>query len=678
MTSRMILISAVTAAVASLHFAGMSQAKQDSIDVPVAKVALFSSGVGYFEHAGSVQGNRTATLRFDADQINDVLKSLVLQDLDGGSVSTISYPSLDPLGRALRGFAVDLSDSPSIADLLEQLRGTKVSIVTQGERIAGTVLGVEMRKRVVGETSIDAKVVSVVTSGGIRSAYVDECQQISLDDPKLQDELNKALAAVAGARDTEKKNVSIDFRGDGERRVKLGYVVETPIWKTSYRLVISPDDKAMLQGWAIVENQTDRDWNDVQLSLVSGRPMSFQMDLYEPLYVERPTAKLDLFEGLKPQTYAESIETAGMLMQAQQVQSPAPASARARRAGAAFEMRDEVMSKSIDPTASVAARASASQIGELFEYTVGNVTLARQSSAMIPIVSDPVEVERVSIYNFDVLQKYPLSGARLKNTTGKHLLQGPITVFQAGSYAGDAQINNVTPGDNRLISYGIDLQTVVDAGNTSQSSDILTARIVKGVMFVTNKSVQSRDFTLASKSDKARTVIVEVPKLDGWELVDSPKPSEVTSNLYRFDVKLPAGKREKLTVSQQRVHRTEVALLPTGDQQLMWYINSGKIPAKVKDALATAVNLKRKQFDFDRQINEVGQQLNAITTEQQRIRENLKTVDRNSQFYGRLMSKLDEQETQIETLQSKQASLITQRDAARAELENYLANLNVE
>ena len=115
-------------------------------------------------------------------------------------------------------------------------------------------------------------------------------------DAGLQTELNRALAAVAGARDQDKKPVEVHFNGTGERHVRLGYVVETPVWKASYRLVL-PDDKTAaidkeakgtLQGWAMVDNQTDNDWNNVRLSLVSGRPISFQQDLYQPLYVPRP------------------------------------------------------------------------------------------------------------------------------------------------------------------------------------------------------------------------------------------------------------------------------------------------------------------------------------------------------------------------------------------------------
>ena len=106
-------------------------------------------------------------------------------------------------------------------------------------------------------------------------------------------------------RDQDKKPVTINFTGDGERHVRIGYVVETPVWKTSYRLILpaGAQDKPKIQGWAIVENQTDNDWNGVQLSLVSGRPISFIQDLYQPLYIPRPVVQPELYVSLTPQQY---------------------------------------------------------------------------------------------------------------------------------------------------------------------------------------------------------------------------------------------------------------------------------------------------------------------------------------------------------------------------------------
>src|SRR5258705_10255464 len=282
-------------------------AKAPDANVPVKVVVLFSSGVGYFEHAGSIKGNASTELRFKTNQINDILKSLLLQDLGGGKVTTVVYPSQDPIEKTLRSFQVDITGDPSLAELLAQLRGAKVQVTAGGDVLNGTILGLEQRPKAVGEKgSIDVWVLNLISGGTIRSVELADAKKIELEDAQLQEELSKALTALAQARDQDKKPVTLNFTGDGERQVRIGYVVETPIWKTSYRLVLPGEakaDKPKLLGWAIVENQTDNDWGNVQLSLVSGRPISFIQDLYRPLYVPRPVVQPELYASLRPQTY---------------------------------------------------------------------------------------------------------------------------------------------------------------------------------------------------------------------------------------------------------------------------------------------------------------------------------------------------------------------------------------
>ncbi|MEM6312658.1 MAG: hypothetical protein AAF743_01125, partial [Planctomycetota bacterium] len=297
-----------------------AEARAADTAVPVRAVTLFSSGVGMFRHAGSVDGAAETTLRFRSEQINDILKSLVLQDLDGGVIRTVTYPSRDPLSKTLASFQVDLSGGPDMSELLEQLRGAEVVLLVNDRTAEGTILGVETKEKPVeGGQSVTVDVLNLFTGTGLIAVPLDEVRGIELTDEKLQEELARALAALAGARDTNKKPVTISFDGDGERRVQFGYVVETPVWKTSYRLVMGgavgddPND-AYLQGWAIVENQTDFDWDNVQLSLVSGRPISFIQDLYEPLYVPRPVVVPELYASLRPQRYEGGLQTGNVMM----------------------------------------------------------------------------------------------------------------------------------------------------------------------------------------------------------------------------------------------------------------------------------------------------------------------------------------------------------------------------
>ena len=209
-------------------------------DVPVKAVVLYSSGVGYFEHFGTVQGDGSTQLNFKTKQINDILKSLILQDLDGGKVSTITYPSQDPIAKTLASFQVNISSNPPLADLLNQLRGAKVSVGFLSETRSGVVMGVEKRPLLLmpGSPPVDSWILNLLDGATIRQMELNKINDVKIEDAKLQEEMSRALVALSQARDQDKKPVSISFNGQGERRVRVGYVVETPVWKTSYRLIL--------------------------------------------------------------------------------------------------------------------------------------------------------------------------------------------------------------------------------------------------------------------------------------------------------------------------------------------------------------------------------------------------------------------------------------------------------
>jgi hypothetical protein len=296
---------------------------------------------------------------------------------------------------------------------------------------------------------------------------------------------------------------------------------------------------------------------------------------------------------------------------------------------------------------------------------------------MLPIITDSVAVERVSIYNPSVLRTHPLNGVRIRNTTGKHLLQGPITVLDANRYAGDARIDDVPPGQDRLVSYGIDLEMSVDNTKNTQSAAVVTGRIVKGMLLVDHRHVSSVEYQADNKGPAEKSLVIEHPIRQGWKLVSTRKPAETTPAVYRFQGPAPAGKVTTLTVSEEAARVETIAILPTDIGVLLTYSRRGEIPAAVRDALARAIQLKQAMLDTDRQIAARTQQIVEITQEQTRIRENMKTVDRTTQYSQRLLAKLNEQESTLERLQGEREGLAARREEQRRALEEYVAGLNV-
>src|SRR5437879_717079 len=315
---------------------------------------------------------------------------------------------------------------------------------------------------------------------GLRAVKLSEVQQLRFSNPVIEAEFRRALEVVALSHDSQKKAVSLHFAGDGKRKVQVGYVVEAPIWKTSYRLVMDGENKGKpyLQGWAMVENPTDEDWAGVKMALVSGRPISFKMDLYNPLFINRPTVEPELFASLRPPTYSGGFKGEGLALreelagQQKKAMPPAPKGAAAPRGlaapGGGEAANRLLLGKDADgdalaerrrfagdvgkelagriATGGVGSAATGGQLGDFFQYAIDHpVSLARQKSALLPIVGKDVEGSRVSIYNPAVQAKHPLLGLRLKNTSGLHLPQGPIRVFEGRTYAGEHRLLDVQP-----------------------------------------------------------------------------------------------------------------------------------------------------------------------------------------------------------------------------------------
>ncbi len=659
--------------------------------LPIRQVVLFNSGVGYMQREGDVNGDAKIDLSFPTSDINDLLKSLVLQDLGGGRVSTVSYDSHDPLDKILRSFAIDLNSNPTFGQILNQARGEKIEVQLLGkdkaipQKITGQIVGMEVKQGREKEGPIALDFLNLSGADGLQSIPLDQVLGVRFLNPVLENEFQRALKVLAGSHDTQKKTVSLGFTGQGKRAVRVGYVVERPIWQTTYRLRMEPNGKVFLQGWALVENTSDDDWNDVRMVLVSGKPISFRMNLYEPLYIPRPTVEPDQFASLRPPVYSGAMNPMESDARAQNAppieggQAPMrqginnafgnqgagnlggglggglqggftpggslggtagnfnggqmnpwmlnngmffPQGGQAGQVGQmggqfnggfnggsngnlgsiggvagnnyqnpnfrnsntdinvnnrlTFEelqqrrqQQDEQKKVAKDKGAAIAMNfkegiqsvASAEEVGDYFQYIVDQrISLSRQKSAMLPIIDQNIDGAKISIYNESVHAKIPLLGLRLKNTSGQPLTQGPITVYDNSTYAGDTRILDLQPNEERLLSYALDQGTEIKTEVKSSPSPTMTFKIGQATMSAVYKEREIKTYTIKNRSTHDRVVIIEHPIRSGWKLVDPAKPSEQTRDLYRFEVKVPAGASASLAVAEDQPRVDQVAL----------------------------------------------------------------------------------------------------------------------
>ena len=662
----------------------------DAAALPLSKIVLYTSGVGYFERQGEVEGDQQLTLRFKTEDIKDLLKSLVVQDLDGGQVTAVTYDSRDPIAKSLKSFAIDLTDNPGMGALLQQLRGEQIELATPN-LVKGTILGVETKEEATGQDRevVKTEYLNLLTSDGLRSLPLHQVQRLALLNPQLEAELRQALAVLATGHDTQKKTVVLNFTGTGRRRVQVAYITAAPVWKTSYRLVLSENQPPLLQGWAIVENTSDDDWHDIELSLVSGRPVSFVMDMYSPLYIQRPEVVPELYTSLRPPEYEQSLDApadpGGLRAQRgrpegveSRAMKPSPSMLSEERSMMPPPAAPPPEASSFELQRSVVSAAQATELGELFEYAIATpVSLNRQKSAMLPIVNAPVAGTKVSIYNATVHAKHPLSGLRLENATDLYLMQGPITVFEAGAYAGDARLADLAPGQTQLISYAIDLKTEVQAADPVQEQELVSVHIQKGVLIATRRAMTEQQYTVRNRDQKPKTVLIEHPYRSDWELTQPPEPTERTRDVYRFTVEVAPDQTAELLVREEQPREQTLRLSDAGPDVILAYIRAPQISDNVKQALQRVVALRQQLDATTEEREQLEQQIRDIANEQQRIRQNMERLDRNASLYTRYVSKLDQQESAIETLQQEIAQLVATEQQQRQALQAFLLGLEL-
>jgi hypothetical protein len=857
--------------------AGFVGAKGKPADpLPIKQVVLFNSGVGYFQREGEIDGNARVQLSFPVGDINDLLKSLVLQDAKG-QVGTVNYDSSDPIDKILRSFALDLTTNPTFGQILNQARGEKIEITRTGDKgtttkLAGTIIGLEVHQRVVAWSPdhatrngvVEVEILNLNTAAGLQAIPMDQVISVRFMNQTLETEFQRALNVLAGSHDTQKKMVSVGFNGIGKRQVRVGYVVERPIWKTSYRLRIDDNEKIFLQGWALVENTSDDDWNDIRMVLVSGKPISFKMNLYDPIYIPRPFVEPEMFASLRPPVYSGSIEITeglkalnlggpgggglpggfgggGFTGNSPQVggylpQSPTPGNnaTKAKKGMNMFQQEpsgnltlgvqerqlreqnklsyDELQRRRQEQVAQkdaakqlgstltgfnfkegIQSVATADEVGDYYQYAIDQkINLARQKSAMLPILDQTIEGKKVSIYNEAIHAKFPLLGLKLKNTSGQPLTQGPITVYDGGVFGGDTRILDLQPNEERLLSYALDQGTEVKTATKQAPSPDMIFTIGSNQLSAKYYLRQTKTYTIKNRSTHDRAVILEHPLRAEWKLTDPKKAIEQTRDLYRFQVSVAAGKTVAYDVVEdnarvdphpfggpswyavttginikvethvdqhtlvglkivkgfvQPTHKTretkayfvqnlsdidrtftvdhvvrpgwsrldekndrtngpevyrfklEIAKGKTGNQAVREertftetgillknmqetairnYLNSSVASADVKAGLTKALAMQAKIVETTKEIAEVKTQLEIVTTDHNRVRENLKIVPPSSEHYKAFLEKFVAQDKQIETYQGKLRELNTALAVQGREFDVFLAKLDAE
>jgi hypothetical protein len=661
-------------------------------DLPVKQVVLYKHGVGFFERSGKLGPGESARLDFNASEMNDVLKSLTLDEKGGGKISGLRYDSLDPLSHKLAEFPFRIGESQPLSAMLDQLKGARLELKLGNETVTGAIVNGRVSSG--GERQPEREQLTLLLDGGeLRTVDLGAATGLRLTDPKLQQQFRDYLLAVSASRSQDKRSVYIDSSDARERDVTASYMIPAPVWKSSYRLIFGSTGQPVLEGWAIVDNMTGEDWTKVQLSLVSGRPISFVSQLYAPKYVTRPGAELADDSAARPVVHEGVFAATGNARGGgggaggvlgrivggvpSPAAAPAPPARMLARDYAANKMEEAEMAAQVAPS-TIVASATAQELGDLFEYRITQpVTIRKNESAMLPFLQQPIAGRKLLIYS-DHSSRHPTNAAELTNGTGKTLDGGPITVYDGGAYGGEALMETLKTGDKRLISYAVDLGTRITEAFGSKAALVREVHASRGILSTKMASEETRTYTIRNVDQKAKTLILEHPVRYGYTLLNQ-KAAEKTPTAYRFEVQLAAGAEMEFPVIEERVYDQSYSVVNLTPDVLVNYTRNRELSAAGRAQLQRIADQKRLMAENDQGLRDVEAQMRGIETEEERIRRNissLNSVSGQQQQVQNYARQIDTYEQQMAGMRDRQAELQKKKSALQTELDRLVEALS--
>ncbi|MCK7614282.1 DUF4139 domain-containing protein [Roseibium sediminicola] len=614
---------------------------------PITSITLSSGGLAEIVRKADIDSTGLINMTVPLDQVNDVLKSIVVFD-QAGVVEGITLPGPNPLAETFKNLPFSVDDLQSPARLLSALQGTRVRLDRAGSSVEGLVLGVSARDQ--GDKG-QAFVVSVLSEDRITGVELSADTEITFLDEDIRQKVARALAAVGTGKADGARTVALKVGGEGAREVAVSYVVPAPIWKTAYRVVTMADDKARLQAWAVLENASGEDWENVEVTLSSGAPVTLKQRLHDLYWKQRREVPIDVSEGYVPPTdtgaepvfdVAESEAYIGGASRLAALAAPA----------ATPQPRERRMSNA--------------NVGEAVEGAVTAsftlpwpVSLESGETLSAPIVDKVVSAETVSVYQPESGLSHPIAAILIDNETDTSLPKGILTVYdEQEGYVGDAQINGMPSGESRMASFATDKKVRI-AQDTTGDNQIVSIKVHDGVLTASVRERSSTRYAIKGAPDGERTVIIEHAKRPGWQF-SSGNEMDSTVSHHRLRVEVAAGATETVTALHERTLSETYALMSTDANKLL-YLSLRSPDKAVAAKLKRLSELQNEITQIERQMQQLRLKKDEETNDQERHRANLAAIEPGADLYKRAARKLADSETRIEDIETEIAALNERR-----------------
>jgi hypothetical protein len=625
-------------------------------------MVMFKHGVAYLERSGPCDG--AFELSFKRDEMNDVLKSLAVWVARGeAKVGALAFEKPEDPETVLQGRGLDFDATTTLAALLAATRGRRVQVDAASEIVAGEVLGVEETTGAEG-----AKVRGLVlrTSEG-RVALVDLARVRGVE---LLEEASRADLAFfvdrrRAATSGENRTVRVAVTGRAED-LRVSYVVPAPTWRVSYRIAREAGAEATtrVMAWGIVHNPADEDLDDIDLTLTTGQPVSFTIDLYNPKNVERAVVEETSRAVAAPTTFERAPRMAKMSMAA-----PAPAMAAPPGFGPpGAPMAQGAVGGGFAAPMLEAAEGAATyeDRGELFEYRVASkVSLKRGSSAMVPLLACKIAAKKERIWR-DGAGLTPDLVMTFANDTGAVLEEGPAVIYDEDVYAGEAMVPYSARGAEVKLAFAKDLGVRCRRATTYHTF-VEGVRVAKEFLAEEQRREERHELTAESDHAEEIEVVFELGKTYGRSI--DPKhaqPFEETASYRRFRAKVPPRGKATLTVVEQWHDARRVEYSKLVPSSLAAWVEGRFMDRAMFDALSGVLAAWEEAAQLDAKRARWEKEQQEAYAKQTKVAEQLKVLKDGGPEGALRLRYVKELEAEQDKVNACEKEIRTLRDGAEA------------
>ena len=694
-------------------------------EIPVTDLYLFNHGMGFLIRSTETKFENNdiqkVIFKIKSSEINDVLKSLLL-NIPDCTITDINFTT-----SIKEETNIDLPEKETLSSFIDDTKGINVicTLNDQKDVIQGRLISVQPE---IPDQHL-RKSLAILTESGLKMIELKKINKIQLQNKKLIDDLLKTIVNYTWDKDKErellisyKPKAHIEFTD-----ASVGYLIQMPIWKITYRLRLLPNEEVRLSGWVVVENETNDDWNQIVLKLISGNPISFVYDQDTLINLLRsdftpapPKASGPIIaqaslesETSAPHPAMEADEynqiprpvTAGRLYMKSMASSPAmfsgvpppPAGApmpvsklasvtgmlRAKEEYYASEKENELMDDMVDAVQEIDKKIEAGSDYYVFSIK-SKITIPSKEKSLIPLINEKIIGKKILYHKNRIQNPSPYQAIELTNNTEFPLESGPVMVFSDSYPSGQSILEKTAVGQSHILTYSLEDRVRLQYKFETLKYSEYTYSILPDQRLIIQRRFKYLELTIhiINFLKESRTLIVDYyPDEDDIDLISESIHKEFKvdkkGDFFRFGMNPEQHSISKYTIQFQKELTTEV-VFGSLDKDFIVKIPPEKMNDKIKDKLLHLIeiqnNLRKLAQDFDR----IQTRMNTILADEDRLQKNIMALSNRKEderTKNNFILKLEEVFEEYLTLEKEKETLDSEIQSSQIKIDELISEL---